>query len=135
MRLCSFRTIHAIRDRGVRPGVVLNPATPLAVLGDILAEVDFVLLMSVNPGFGGQRMIPAVLDKARELRNRIDEAEVDCLVEIDGGVNADNLERVAASGVDLIVAGSAVFGEDDPKAATERMVARLGQVERHGRAV
>jgi ribulose-phosphate 3-epimerase len=119
------RTVHRIREAGAKAGVVLNPATPLATLRDILPDVDYVLLMSVNPGFGGQRLIPWVLDKARELRGWIDREQLDARIEIDGGVNLENLERVAATGVDVIVAGSAVFHADDVRGATEEMVRRL----------
>jgi len=119
------RTVQHIRELGAAPGVVLNPATPLSALRDILPETDFVLLMSVNPGFGGQKLIPAVLRKARELREWIDRDRLQTRIEIDGGVCLDNLEQVAATGVDMIVAGSAVFGSDDPRAAAETMVRRL----------
>lgn len=119
------RTVHRIRELGAKAGVVLNPATPLEALTEILPETDFVLLMSVNPGFGGQRLIPAVLRKVRALREWIDRDRLDTRIEIDGGVNLDNLDEVAASGVDMIVAGSAVFGADDVRATTETMVRRL----------
>jgi ribulose-phosphate 3-epimerase len=119
------RTIQRIRELGAAPGVVLNPATPLAALREILPETDFVLLMSVNPGFGGQKLIPAVLRKARELREWIDRERLQTRIEIDGGVCLENLEQVATTGVDMIVAGSAVFGSGDPRAAAETMVRRL----------
>jgi ribulose-phosphate 3-epimerase len=125
------RTVNRIRELGAKAGVVLNPATPLAALRDILPEADFVLLMSVNPGFGGQKLIPAVLQKARELREWIDRDGLDTRIEIDGGVNLDNLEEVAATGVDMIVAGSAVFHSGDVQGTTETMVRRLAaQAER-----
>jgi len=119
------RTVQRIRELGAAPGVVLNPATPLAALREILPETDFVLLMSVNPGFGGQKLIPGVLRKARELREWIDRERLQTRIEIDGGVCLDNLEEVATTGVDMIVAGSAVFGSGDPRAAAETMVRRL----------
>jgi ribulose-phosphate 3-epimerase len=119
------RTVQRIRELGAKPGVVLNPATPLTALADILSEVDYVLLMSVNPGFGGQTLIPAVLDKARELRDWIDRSRSNVRIEIDGGVNLDNLEQVAATGVDMIVSGSAVFQSGDIRGTTETMVRRL----------
>jgi ribulose-phosphate 3-epimerase len=119
------RTVNRIRELGAKAGVVLNPATPLSALSGILPEADFVLLMSVNPGFGGQRFIPAVLDKARELRAWIDRDGLDARIEIDGGVTLDNLDRVAATGVDMIVAGSAVFQSGDAQGTTEKMVRRL----------
>jgi ribulose-phosphate 3-epimerase len=115
-------TIQNIRKRGAKAGVVLNPATPLSALQDILPEVDFVLLMSVNPGFGGQSLIRPVLDKVRQLRDQIDGEGLDCRIEIDGGVTEDNLAEVAATGADMIVSGSAIFGTDDVRATTRRMV-------------
>ena len=105
------RTLQRIREGGVKAGVVLNPATPLDSLGEILSDVDYVLLMSVNPGFGGQKMIPSVLDKARRLRDKLQRDRLDVRLEIDGGVTEENLDRVAASGVDMIVAGSAVYND------------------------
>ncbi len=119
------RTVHRIRELGAKPGVVLNPATPIAALSDILPDVHFVLLMSVNPGFGGQKLIPSVLPKLRELREWIDRERLETRIEIDGGVTLDNLEQVAAAGADMIVAGSAVFGADDVQATTETIVRRL----------
>jgi len=124
------RTVQAVRGMGAKAGVVLNPATPLSALEEILTDVDYVLLMSVNPGFGGQRLIPSVLHKARRLRERIDAADLDVRIEIDGGVTEENLAEVAASGVDMVVAGSAVFGTGDPEAATRRLVERLAQLAR-----
>jgi ribulose-phosphate 3-epimerase len=119
------RTVNRVREIGAKAGVVLNPATPLSALRDILSEADFVLLMSVNPGFGGQRLIPSVLHKARELREWIDRERLATRIEIDGGVNLDNLEEVASSGVDVIVSGSAVFQSGDVRGTTETMVRRL----------
>ncbi len=122
------RTITMIQQQGVKAGVVLNPSTPLSTLEEILPVVDYVLLMSVNPGFGGQKLIPAVLDKARALRERLARQHPAVRIEIDGGVTEENLDRVAASGVDMIVAGSAVFGSDDVRATTQRMVRRLAEL-------
>ena len=119
------RTVCRIRELGAKAGVALNPATPLDHLQEILPDVDFVLLMSVNPGFGGQKLIPSVLNKARDLRERIRSAGLDTRIEIDGGVTMDNLEHVAAAGVDMIVSGSAIFGTPDPTATTSEMVRRL----------
>ena len=119
------RTVSRIRELGAEAGVVINPATPLDSLRDILHEADFVLLMSVNPGFGGQKLIPSVLRKARELRARIDGLGLDTRIEIDGGVNLENLEEVAATGVDMIVSGSAIFHSGDVRGTTETMVRRL----------
>jgi ribulose-phosphate 3-epimerase len=129
------RTVQRIREAGVKAGVVLNPATPLGTLDAVLADVDYVLLMSVNPGFGGQLLIPAVLDKVRSLRERIVRERLDVRLEIDGGVTAENLEQVAATGVDMIVAGSAVFGAADPRAATERLVRALAAFAERGQRV
>jgi ribulose-phosphate 3-epimerase len=126
------RTVHAIRAAGARAGVVLNPATPLAALDEILSEVDYVLLMSVNPGFGGQTLIRGVLDKARRLRERIDARGLPVRIEIDGGVDEDNLREVAETGVDIVVAGSAVFGSGDPRGAAARMVRILAEVAERG---
>jgi ribulose-phosphate 3-epimerase len=125
------RTVNRVRELGAKAGVVLNPATPLTALRGILPEADFVLLMSVNPGFGGQKLIPSVLQKTRELREWIDRDRLDTRIEIDGGVTLDNLEEVAATGVDMIVAGSAVFHSGDVQGTTENMVRRLAaQAER-----
>jgi ribulose-phosphate 3-epimerase len=119
------RTIASIKETGAKAGVVLNPATPLDTLAEILPVADFVLLMSVNPGFGGQTLIPAVLDKAVRLRASIDRLGLSTRIEIDGGVTLDNVEQVAASGVDIIVAGSAVFGHGDVRGATHALVRKL----------
>jgi ribulose-phosphate 3-epimerase len=126
------RTVHAIRDLGAKAGVVLNPATPLRSLEDILPRADFVLLMSVNPGFGGQKLIPAVLDKARALREWIDREGLDVRIEIDGGVTLENLERVARTGVDMIVSGAAVFASGDVRGTTQAMVRRLAALAEEG---
>jgi ribulose-phosphate 3-epimerase len=122
------RTLSRIREIGAKAGVVLNPATPLAVLDHLLPDTDFVLLMSVNPGFGGQRFIPRVLDKMRRLRETIDSSGLDTRIEIDGGVSLANLDEVASAGADIVVAGSAVFGADDSLAATRTMVRRLAEI-------
>jgi len=119
------RCVTRVQELGAKAGVVLNPSTPLCALDEILEQADFVLLMSVNPGFGGQRMIEPVLDKARALRRRIDERGLQTRIEIDGGVTEDNLDQVAATGVDMIVAGSAVFHAQDVRATVQRMVRRL----------
>jgi ribulose-phosphate 3-epimerase len=110
-----------IRERGCRAGVVLNPATPVEVLVDVLDDLDFVLLMSVNPGFSGQRFIPSALSKAKRLRRLLDEHGAQIEIEMDGGVGAENIGRVAEAGVEICVAGSAVYGEDDPAAAIARL--------------
>jgi len=111
------RTIALIRECGCKPGLVFNPATPLDVLEYTLDKLDMVLLMSVNPGFGGQKFIPYVLDKARKVRQMIDARGLDVSLEIDGGVGPANICEVAQAGVDTFVAGSAVFGaakDSDP---------------------
>lgn len=112
------RTINLIRGRGCKVGLVFNPATPLHWLDHTLHQLDLVVLMSVNPGFGGQSFIPGVLDKVREARRRIDAEKVrsgrEIWLEIDGGVKVDNIAGIAAAGVDTFVAGSAVFGSPDP---------------------
>ena len=106
------RTIHAIKDRGVLAGVALNPATPLSVLDYILPECDMVLLMSVNPGFGGQKFIPESLDKIREVRAMLNEKNLDTDIQVDGGIYVENVREVLDAGANVIVAGSAVFRGD-----------------------
>lgn len=110
------RTVHLIRDRGARCGVALNPATPIATLEDILPDLDYVLLMSVNPGFGGQRFLPAVIPKIRALREGIAARGLKTRIEVDGGVASDNLPALLEAGATLFVAGSAVFDGKDPRA-------------------
>ena len=112
------RLVQSIREhKGVKAAVSLNPATPLAMLDHILGDIDMVLIMSVNPGFGGQAFIPSQLDKIRALRKRIDDRKLDLEIEVDGGVKTDNAAEVAAAGADILVAGSAVFGSKDYAAA------------------
>jgi ribulose-phosphate 3-epimerase len=114
------RTIHHIRELGVRAGVVLNPATPLAALDYVLEDVDLVLLMTVNPGFGGQAFIPGVLPKIRELRRRLDERGLGNVhIEVDGGVTPETAPLVVEAGADVLVAGNAVFGQPDRQAAIQ----------------
>jgi len=122
------RTVRRIRELGAKAGVVLNPATPLGALGEILPVADYVLLMSVNPGFGGQKLIPSVLRKAAQLREWIDREGWETRIEIDGGVTLDNLDEVARAGVDMIVAGSAVFGGAEVQATTRTIVRRLAEL-------
>ncbi|MFZ0486541.1 MAG: ribulose-phosphate 3-epimerase [Arenicellales bacterium] len=107
------RTLQLVRETGCRCGLVLNPATPLNILDWTLEKLDMVLLMSVNPGFGGQMFIPAMLDKLRQAREMIERSGKDVRLEIDGGVKVDNIGAIAAAGADTFVAGSAVFGSDD----------------------
>lgn len=115
------RTLHLIRQAGCQAGVVLNPATSLAAIEEILAEVDYVLVMSVNPGFGGQKFIPAALDKVRRLRALLLERKLGARIEIDGGISSRNAAEVVAAGAEMLVAGSAIFGQADPAAALREL--------------
>ncbi|MCF0196816.1 MAG: ribulose-phosphate 3-epimerase [Bacteroidaceae bacterium] len=115
------RVVGQIHDAGMQAGVTLNPATPVSVLADILHDVDLVLLMSVNPGFGGQRFIPHTYDKVRALRRMIDEQGSKALIQVDGGVNAENAPLLREAGADSVVAGSAIFGAADPQAICRMM--------------
>ena len=116
------RTVAHLRGRGVRPGVVLNPATPLGAIDEILPEVGYVLVMSVNPGFGGQAFLPRSLDKIRTLKGTLDARGLDAQIEVDGGVDAGNARRLVEHGAAILVAGSAVFGGGDPEAGARRLV-------------
>jgi ribulose-phosphate 3-epimerase len=115
------RSLQLVRDNGCKPGLVFNPATPLDYLKYVIDQVDMILLMSVNPGFGGQSFIPEALDKLREARRIIDESGRDIRLEIDGGVKVNNIGEIAAAGADTFVAGSAIFGADDYKAIISAM--------------
>ena len=115
------RTVGLIRELGCRPGIVLNPATPVDWLDYVLDKIDMVLLMSVNPGFGGQSFIPSVLPKITRVREMIDRSGRDIRLEVDGGVKVDNIEAVAAAGADTFVAGSAIFGAKDYAATIAAM--------------
>jgi len=115
------RSVALIRDLGCRPGLVLNPSTPVSELEWVLDRLDLVLLMSVNPGFGGQSFIPYVLDKVRRVRRLIDESGRDVRLEVDGGVKVDNIGEIAAAGADTFVAGSAIFNSDDYAATIAAM--------------
>ncbi len=108
------RTVAAIHECGMKAGVAINPHTNVCLLEDVLGEIDLALIMSVNPGFGGQKFIPQAVNKVRRLRKMIDESGSKCLIEIDGGVGEGNVAMLAASGVDAFVAGSSVFGSKDP---------------------
>jgi ribulose-phosphate 3-epimerase len=108
------RTVHAIRNLGARAGVVLNPHTPVAMLQDIITEVDFILLMSVNPGFGGQSFIPGTYERIRQARELILRSGSGALIEVDGGVDTTNARQLADAGADVLVAGNAVFRSADP---------------------
>jgi ribulose-phosphate 3-epimerase len=120
------RTIQLIRDAGCRPGIVLNPATPMSWLDHTLHAVDLVLLMSVNPGFGGQKFIEPVIGKLEEARKRIDASGREIRLEIDGGVREDNIGRIARAGADTFVSGSAIFGTKDYAATIRAMRAEIG---------
>ncbi|WP_083826503.1 ribulose-phosphate 3-epimerase [Hoyosella subflava] len=113
-----------IRAAGAKAGLSIKPNTPLDPYLEILREFDTLLVMSVEPGFGGQKFMPQVLDKARRVRNLVDSGELTLLVEIDGGINMDTVEAAAEAGVDCFVAGSAVYGADDPSAAVEKLRSR-----------
>jgi ribulose-phosphate 3-epimerase len=115
------RTVTAIRALGASPGVVLNPATPVSSVEEILPFVDFVVVMSVNPGFGGQKFIDTSLDKVRRLRGMISDRGLNVRIEIDGGIGPDNVGEVVRAGVEIIVAGSAVFDDPDPAEAVRRL--------------
>jgi ribulose-phosphate 3-epimerase len=121
------RTIGLIHENGCRAGLVLNPATPLACLDYVLGQLDLVLIMSVNPGFGGQKFIPYALDKLRAVRARIDELGREVWLEVDGGVKVDNIAEVARAGADTYVDGSAIFGTPDYRATIAAMRAELAK--------
>lgn len=115
------RTAMSIKAKGAQAGVVLNPSTPLAAVEEALQFVDYVLIMSVNPGFGGQKFIPQTLDKVKRLRQLIVERQVNVRIEIDGGIDRENIESVVAAGAEIIVAGSAIFGKPDAEAAVREL--------------
>jgi ribulose-phosphate 3-epimerase len=120
------RQVAFLRERGVRAGVALNPATPLATLDEILPELDFVLVMSVNPGFGGQKFIPAATDKIRRLRRTIQDRGLKAQIEVDGGVDLGNIRSLVEAGAEVLVAGFAVFGHGDPESAARRLIEAAG---------
>ena len=115
------RTLGSIKAAGAQAGIVLNPATPIESLAEALPYADYVLVMSVNPGFGGQKFIPTSIDKLRRLRRMIDDRQLDVRIEIDGGIDLENIASVVAAGAEIIVAGSAVFGAADPEAAVREL--------------
>ena len=125
------RTVAAIKELGAKAGVVLNPSTPVSVLENVAADVDFVLVMSVNPGFGGQRFIPRALDKIRAVRAMLDAAGTGAFVEVDGGVDLTTIGPVVEAGATVLVAGHAVFGQPDAAAAVRSLRAAAEAV--HGR--
>ncbi len=122
------RTLQLIRESGCQSGLVFNPATPLDVLEHVLDKVDMILLMSVNPGFGGQSFIDSALDKLKDARKIIDDSNYDIRLEIDGGVKVDNIRNIAEAGADTFVAGSAIFGSDDYQATITSMREQLALV-------
>ncbi len=121
------RSVQLIKDKGCMAGVVLNPATPLDTIRHVLSKVDLILLMSVNPGFGGQAFIPYVLDKVRQARKMIDDSGRSIRLEIDGGVNLSNVGEIAAAGVDTFVSGSAIFDSYDYQATIKVMREKIAQ--------
>ena len=123
------RSLQLIRDAGCKSGLVFNPATPLEALKYVMDKVDMILLMSVNPGFGGQKFIPSTLDKLREARTLIETSGLDIRLEVDGGVGPANIAEIAAAGADTFVAGSAIFNQSDYKAVIDQMRQALATVE------
>ena len=121
------RSLQLIRDNGCKAGLVLNPATPIHCLDFVMDKLDVILLMSVNPGFGGQSFIPSTLQKLRDAREKIDASGLDIRLEIDGGVKVDNIREIAAAGADTFVAGSAIFNQPDYKAVIDEMRAELAK--------
>lgn len=119
------RVVNQIKDCGVKAGVVLNPATPIHMLDNILPYVDYVLLMSVNPGFGGQKFIPNVLNKVIDLKKIITERNISCKIEIDGGVDLNNIKGLSDAGVDMFVCGNSVFGSKDRADVIKKMKALI----------
>ena len=122
------RTLGLIREQGCKAGLVFNPATPLSYLDYVMDKVDLILIMSVNPGFGGQKFIPSALTKLREAKRRIQDSGRDIWLEIDGGVKTDNIAEIAEAGADTLVAGSAIFGAGDYAATIAAMRAELAKV-------
>ncbi len=120
------RTVQVIKELGKKAGVSINPATPVSVLEDILPDIDLVLIMSVNPGFGGQRFIPGALEKIKKLRDMRFERGLNFIIEVDGGVKVDNAREVVDAGADALVMGSGFFGADDYKALMKELRKRLG---------
>jgi ribulose-phosphate 3-epimerase len=120
------RALAQLKARGVRAGVALNPSTPIATLEEILPEADYVLLMSVNPGFAGQTFLPPVLEKIRRLRRLLDERGLPARIQVDGGVHLGNIRTVVQAGAEIIVAGAAAFANGDPEAACRALVEAAG---------
>jgi ribulose-phosphate 3-epimerase len=124
------RSLQLIKECGCQAGVVLNPATPLHHLDYIMDKLDMILLMSVNPGFGGQSFIPSSLDKLRDIRQRIEASGREIRLEVDGGVKVDNIREIAEAGADVFVAGSAIFGQPDYKAVIDEMRGELAKTQK-----
>lgn len=122
------RTLASIKKRGAKAGIVINPATSLGAIEEALQYADYVLVMSVNPGFGGQKFIPASLEKVRRLRRMIDERGLGVRIEIDGGIDPDNIADAAAAGAEIFVAGTSVFGQPDPAAAVRGLLSASAQL-------
>ena len=122
------RSLQLIKDNGCKAGLVLNPATPLHCLDFVMDKLDVILLMSVNPGFGGQSFIPTILDKLRLVKERIKQSGYDIRLQVDGGVKANNIAEIAEAGADMFVAGSAIFSQSDYKVAIDEMRAELAKV-------
>ncbi len=122
------RSLQLIRDHGCKSGLVFNPATPLSYLDYVMDKVDVILLMSVNPGFGGQAFLPSTLNKLREVRRRIDASGFNIRLEVDGGVKVNNIAEIAEAGADMFVAGSAIFDQPDYKAVIDQMRSELAKV-------
>lgn len=122
------RSLQMIKDAGLKAGLVFNPATPLHYLDHVMSKLDMILLMSVNPGFGGQKFIPSTLDKLAQVRKLIDESGYDIRLEVDGGVTVENIAQVAAAGADTFVAGSAIFNTPDYAQTISKMRAELANI-------
>ncbi len=120
------RTVQSIKERGIKAGVTLNPATPISSVEPILSEVDLLLIMSVNPGFGGQKFIPSVMDKIKAARKMIDAQGLKVELEVDGGLKVDNVGAISSAGADIFVAGSAIFGSKDYKQTITKMRQAIG---------
>jgi ribulose-phosphate 3-epimerase len=116
------RTLSSIREAGGKAGIAINPATPLVMLEEVLVDADFILIMSVNPGFGGQKFIPGCLDKVRRLRQMISDRSLNVKIEIDGGIGTKNIAEVVEAGAEIIVAGSAVYGGGDPAGSVRELI-------------
>ncbi len=121
------RSLQIIKDSGCKAGLVFNPATPLHYLDYVMDKLDMILLMSVNPGFGGQSFIPSTLQKLKQVRKRIDDSGLDIRLEVDGGVKVDNIAEIAAAGADTFVAGSAIFNSDNYQQTIEQMRAEIAK--------